>query len=77
MATAYNKGKDIMFQPNSFNLTNDVEKCKEEYDVSSRSRWISTYNGGQDSTYSSNYFLYLLNFIINLYRKKNVKSIVR
>lgn len=47
MVMPYGKGKDSMFQPDPFNLTSYVETCKEEYGVSPRPHWISTYYGGE------------------------------
>ncbi|CAL5183538.1 unnamed protein product [Lathyrus oleraceus] len=41
-------GNDTMFRPSPFDLEKYISNCKEEYDVSPRSHWISTYYGGHN-----------------------------
>lgn len=48
MVMPFGKGKDSMFQPEPFNLSNYIENCKNEYGVSPRPHWISTFYGGQN-----------------------------
>ena len=42
-------GNDTMFEPIPFNLTRYAEGCKEQYGVSPRPHWVTTYYGGHVS----------------------------
>ncbi|XP_006573176.1 lysosomal Pro-X carboxypeptidase-like isoform X2 [Glycine soja] len=41
-------GNDTMFEPIPFNLTRYAEGCKEQYGVSPRPHWVTTYYGGHN-----------------------------
>ncbi|KAI5602983.1 hypothetical protein BDE02_01G189400 [Populus trichocarpa] len=41
-------GDNSMFQPNPFNLTDHIERCKSLYGVRPRPHWVTTYYGGHD-----------------------------
>ncbi|KAJ1388978.1 Peptidase S28 [Sesbania bispinosa] len=42
------KGNDSMFEPDPFNFDNYAKECKEQYGVSPRPHWITTYYGGHN-----------------------------
>ncbi|XP_027342783.1 lysosomal Pro-X carboxypeptidase-like [Abrus precatorius] len=41
-------GKNTMFQPDPFNLESFAKECKEQFGVSPRPHWVTTYYGGHN-----------------------------